>query len=74
MKVLAARKDGKLSQIKKTMDIPRRNRIDLNTPAELAIRKACEEVEKIGADIRLTDAVNLLHQAREKVADFLDGK
>jgi 3-oxoacyl-[acyl-carrier-protein] synthase III len=52
--------------------IPRRCRIDLNTPAELAIRAAMEAVEMAGADPLLTDAVILLDQAREKVADFVD--
>lgn len=53
---------------------PRRTRLDLNTPAELAIRNAIDEVENIGADVKLTDAVNLLDQARELVADFIDNK
>lgn len=52
--------------------IPRRIRLDLSEPAELAIRKAVDEVEKIGADVRLTEAVNLLDKARELVADFID--
>lgn len=51
----------------------RRARIDQNTPAELAIRAAVEAVEAVGADTRLTDAVNLLQAARDKVADFVDG-
>lgn len=55
-------------------DFPRRHRIDQNTPAELAIRKAMDAVEEAGADPLLTDAVGLLDQAREKVADFVDGK
>jgi hypothetical protein len=55
-------------------DIPRRIRLDLNTPAELAIRAAVDAVEALPADVRLTDAVLLLQQAREKVADYVDGK
>lgn len=51
---------------------PRRNRVDLATPAEAAIRKAMHEVEIAGCDILLTDAVILLDQAREKVADFVE--
>lgn len=50
----------------------RRIRVDLMTPAELAISRAVEEVEKAGADVLLTDAVILLAQAREKVADFVE--
>ncbi len=55
-------------------DIPRRARLDLNTPAELAIRAAVAEVEKVGADIGLTQAVILLGQAREFVADYVDAR
>ena len=53
---------------------PRRSKIYLNTPAELAIRNAVEEIEKIGADEKLTDAINLLWQAKELVSDFIDAK
>lgn len=55
-------------------DFPRRNRIDLNKPAELAIRKAMEEVENLGADEKLTDAVVKLDEAFNLVADFIDKK
>lgn len=55
-------------------EIPRRNRLDLNTPAELAIYNAMQEVEKAGADLRLTEAVNLLDKARNLVADYVDEK
>ena len=51
---------------------PRRSRLDLYTPAELAIRAAVEAVEAAGAHPLLTDAVILLQQAREKVADFVE--
>jgi hypothetical protein len=40
--------------------------------AELAISRAVDEVEKMPADLRLTDAVILLSEARGKVADFVD--
>lgn len=55
-----------------TDNIPRRIRLDLNTPAELAIRAAIIAVEEAGCHPLLTDAVNLLSEAREKVADFVD--
>ncbi len=55
-------------------DIPRRIRIDLMTPAELAIREAVHAVECAGAHPLLTEAVNLLGQAQNKVADFVDQK
>ena len=51
---------------------PRRNDITLCTPAENAIRAAVDAVEEAGAHPLLTDAVNLLDEAREKVADFVD--
>lgn len=54
-------------------EIPRRIRLDQNTPAELAIRAALHAVEAAGADVRLTDAVVLLGAALDSVADFVDG-
>ncbi len=51
---------------------PRRIRIDLMTPAELAIRAAIIAVEEVGADIRLTQAVSLLSAAQTRLADFID--
>ena len=53
-------------------DFPRRNQLDKCTPAELAIYKAMEEVEKIGADVKLTDAITKLNEALNLVADFVD--
>jgi hypothetical protein len=52
--------------------IPRRLRLDLHTAAEKAIYDAVQEVEKIGADVRLTRAVQLLAEAKELVADVVD--
>ena len=52
--------------------MPRRYRVDLFTPVEKMIYKCQGEVEKMGADIRLTDALNLLIEARHKIADFID--
>lgn len=55
-------------------EIPRRIRVDQMTKAELAITNAVGVVEEAGCHVLLTDAVNLLLAAREKVADFVDGK
>lgn len=55
------------------MDIPRRNKLYECTPAELAIYNAMVEVEKMDADVRLTDAVIKLQEAKELVADYVDG-
>lgn len=38
------------------MEVPRRIRLDLNEPAEVAIYEAMQAVEKMPADIRLTHA------------------
>lgn len=57
---------------KKLKDWPRRHSLDLNTPAELAIRKAMIEVEKLTADGRLTEAVVLLEKAKTLVSDYVD--
>jgi hypothetical protein len=55
-------------------NIPRRNRLDLLYSAEKHILDSVSEVEKLPADVRLTDAVILLQQAREKVADFIESE
>lgn len=52
--------------------IPRRNRMDLFSPAELAIYNVVGEVEKVGADVRLTYAIIKLNEARSLVADYID--
>lgn len=54
--------------------IPRRICLHHHTPAEQAIRNAIAEVEKLGADILLTAAVNTLQKAQGQVADWLEGK
>jgi hypothetical protein len=41
-------------------------------PAELAITEAVDKVERLGAHTLLTDAVILLGQARDKVADWYE--
>ena len=53
--------------------IPRRSRLDLNEPAELAIYEAMLAVEKMPGDVRLTHAVIKLQEAKNLVADFIDG-
>lgn len=53
-------------------EIPRRNNLSLCQPAELAIYTAVEQVEKLCASVKLTDAIMKLNEARELVADFID--
>lgn len=52
--------------------IPRRNQCNLMTDAERAIYLAILEVDRIGADPLLREAIELLKKAREKVGDFVD--
>lgn len=49
-----------------------RNNQQLWTPAEFAIYNAIQEVEKMGADISLTNAVIKLSESQNHVADYLD--
>ena len=51
---------------------PRRSRLDLNTPAEKAIRDAMTEVEKLPASEDQTLTIILLQRAFDKVADIED--
>lgn len=51
---------------------PRRMDPARMTPAETAIAACIREVEALGSDPRLTDAVAALWQARHKVGDFVD--
>lgn len=44
------------------------------TDAELAIMKAMEAVEAAGGSVALTDAINLLSKARDRVADHVESK
>lgn len=50
----------------------RKNRLDLNEPSELAIYNAMQEVEKVGADVRLTKVVTLLSEAKDVLGDYFD--
>lgn len=52
--------------------IPRRADLSLNTSSELAIYNAMQEVEKVGADIKLTQSIILLQQAKDLVSDYID--
>ncbi len=64
------------SDQEKTMQMiggfPRRIRTDYYSDAERRIRAAIETVERTGAHVRLTDAVVLLGQAMEAVADAIE--
>ncbi len=53
-------------------EIPRRVQFEKCTPEEHSIRNAILAVEAMGANPHLTDAVVLLGQAQNKVADFVD--
>lgn len=54
--------------------IPTRSDTQWMTEAELAILRAMQEVERVGGSPALTDAVTLLGQARERVADHVESE
>ncbi len=51
---------------------PRRNQIFKLVPAEMELFKAMESVEKLGAHPLLTEVVNALSEARERLADWVE--
>lgn len=53
-------------------NIPRRCRVDLLTPEELKIRDTMIALEAMVAHPLLTDAVSLLSEARNKLADYIE--
>jgi len=53
--------------------IPSRCRIDLFSDAEMAIYRAMQAVEKAGGSVALTNAICSLQQARDHVADHMEG-
>jgi hypothetical protein len=53
--------------------LPRRCYTDLFCPAETAIKDAMWAVERMAGSPGLTDALNLLEQAKKRVADYVDG-
>lgn len=52
--------------------ISRRNRMDLMIPTEKTIQEVVWEVEKLGADTKLTEAVILLGKAKDLISDYTD--
>ena len=52
----------------------RRHRLELNTPAEVAIYEAMQKVEDLGAEVRLTDIVVLLSKAKDQLADYIESE
>jgi len=55
-------------------DVPRRNRMDQMTPAELACLNAVSAIESVGCDERLTQAQILIQKAQALVADYVDSR
>lgn len=53
-------------------DFPRRYRLDLMTPAERTIFDAIQQIELLGADVKLTNAQVLLTDAKNLVSDYID--
>jgi hypothetical protein len=52
--------------------IPRRSQLQKMVPAEKLIFEAIQEIEKMGANVLLSDAQLLLSQAKDKVSDFVE--
>ena len=55
-------------------DWPRRASLEHMTPAEVAIRNAVIEVEKVGAHPDLTAIVTGLGDLQDKLADYIDAQ
>lgn len=53
-------------------NIPRRAMLTTMVPAELGIHEAVNKIELLGADERLTNAINLMWQAKEMISDYVD--
>lgn len=51
---------------------PRRNQLHKFTPRELELYEIMQAVEKIGAHPLLTEVVNALSEARERLADWVE--
>lgn len=58
----------------KRNDFPRKGNLTTMVPSELAIYNAIGEVEKIGADPVLTNAVCQLQEALRSVSNYLDAQ
>lgn len=56
----------------KSANFPRRSCQWLKTPAETSIQSAIVSVEALGADKRLSDALFLLSQSQDLVADYIE--
>jgi hypothetical protein len=48
-----------------------RNRIDEYSPAELSCQNAISQIEKMGSDVRLTNAQIKLQEAKDLLADYI---
>lgn len=64
---------AKTIQLTDGTDFPRRNSIGHLHPVEKALYETNAAIEALGASTSLTNAVNLVQQARNAVADHLEG-
>lgn len=53
-------------------DSQRRNQLDKCSPVELLIYTTITKVEKMESDVRLTNAIIKLNEARNWIADYID--
>lgn len=66
--------DWEIVEVPYPKNSPRRICFGKMSDAELSVSEAIQDVEKMGADVKLTNAVVKLSEAREMIADFIDGK
>jgi len=71
--VVGSATEYRLGEKPSEQTIPRRCYMDKWSDAEKAIYDAMQAVERLPADVRLTDAVVLLGRAKDRVADYIDG-
>lgn len=54
------------------MEISRRCFIEKLTKEEYEIWRCIQQIEKLPADVRLTECINMLQQAKDKLGDYID--
>ena len=52
--------------------LPRRNIQNYELPAERSLRYSMADIEELGADPKLTEALMLVQKAKEIVSDYID--
>lgn len=63
-----------MKESKTVKNFPRRSVVEEMTPVEKLIFDTIGEIEKLGADVRLTNAQIKLQEAKDLIGDFEDSK